>query len=179
MARTQQIRQSNPRICSYCECTGHNKATCVFRAFACSIPDPNAPAPPQSTRICSYCGCGGHDLRNCLAHLQLTQFHPEIEEITTPEGTQDIPSANVKDSPKDLIDLSGVSKRLIFKTPSPPRRVPRLPQQTKVPLKSVQMIDPEIYDEPWVWCTPVSGETRPKFNRAPLPNPPPCFLIFT
>ena len=41
------------------------------------------------------------------------------------------------------------------------------------------MIDPDIYDEPWVWCPPVSGETRPKFNRAPQPNPNKPFLIFT
>ncbi len=179
MARTKQIRQSKPRICSYCGETGHNKATCAFRIFACSIPDSTATDSPPSIRACSYCGCGGHDLRNCLAHQQLIQFQPEIEEIITPEGSHNPPHANPIISLKETMDLSSVSKCLIFNAPSPPRRVPRLPQQTNIPLKSVQMIDPEIYDEPWVWCHPVSGETRPKFNRAPLPNPNPPFLIFT
>ena len=180
MARTQQIRQSKPRICSYCECTGHNKATCVFRIFACSIlPESTAPDSPQSTRICSYCGCGGHDLRNCLAYQQLTHIHPEIEEITTPEGIPKPPQAIPVNTPREPLDLSGISKRLIFNTPSPPRRAPRVPQEPNIALKSVQMIDPDIYDEPWVWCPPVSGETRPKFNRAPQPNPNKPFLIFT
>jgi len=172
--------QSKNRLCSYCECTGHNRATCVFRLFATSFNDPSNPPLPPVIRICSYCNCSGHDLRNCLAHQQLSQFHPEIEDVSTPDN-HNIPhvkafkTQSVGESP----DLSSVSKNLTFNTPSPPRRAPRHPQQVNIAIKSIQMIDPDIYDEPWVWCPPVSGGGRPIFNRAPLPNPPSHFLIFT
>ena len=196
MARTKQIHSSKPRICSYCECTGHNRATCMFRIFSTSFGDLDT-SEPQEIRTCSYCGCGGHDLRNCLAYEQLKKLQFVIEEDSSSTNSPTTPPFY---TPRKSSDLSHISKRLIFETPprtsalcssldlsteypdlpklsvstpqKSPRRSPRIPLDTNVALKSVQMIDPDIYDEPWIWCPPISGETRPKFNRVPNPNPP-------
>lgn len=171
------------RVCSYCACSGHNKATCEVRLMACIL------IPPQETtfRSCSYCGCTGHDRRNCLAHQQLMNFFPEQENVFTPAGKDTPPprapstlgTAAAAPSGRN-IDLSSIKRSITFSTPlklsdaglKRPSRVARPLPPTHRARQVTQVIDYDIYDEPWVWA-PIGKPTTS------VVQPTPHNIIFT
>jgi len=163
------------RYCSFCGQVGHNKATCGFREISMiSLHE-------DSTRACSYCACSGHDLRNCLAHQQLISFNPENEQIKTPTTPYTPPIhfflSPFQSSPKDL---SSVKRKITFSNPlitsdtsTSRRRAPKSLPQTNRARQVTQVIDYNVYDEPWVWAPP-----RP-IHRTSVIQPPPHNIIFT
>lgn len=161
------------RNCSFCGNIGHNKATCGFREISMiSLHE-------ESTRACSYCACSGHDLRNCLAHQQLISFNPENELIKTPISASTPPTHTTPFQPTPK-DLSSVKRNITFTTPLKPsdtftsrRRAPKSLPQTNRARQVTQVIDYNVYDEPWVWAPP-----RP-IHRTSVIQPPPHNLIFT
>lgn len=163
------------RVCSYCACSGHNKATCEVRLMACIL------IPPQETtvRSCSYCGCTGHDRRNCLAHQQLMDFLPEQEMVLTPAG-KDTPPPQAPSTLTRNIDLSSIKRSITFSTPlklsdaglKRPSRVARPLPPTNRACQVTQVIDYDVYDEPWVWA-PIGKPTTS------VVQPTPHNIIFT
>jgi len=162
------------RVCSYCACSGHNKATCEVRNITCIL------IPPQKTTVrnCSYCGCAGHDRRNCLAHQQLMNFFPEQETVLTPAG-KDTPPPQAPSTLTRNIDLSSIKRSITFSTPLKlsdaglkRSRVARPLPPTNRACQVTQVIDYDIYDEPWVWA-PIGKPTTS------VVQPTPHNIIFT
>ena len=154
------------RNCSFCGHQGHNKATCDFREISMICLD------KESASTCSYCAGAGHDLRNCLAHQQLICFNPENEQIKTPP-TQSIPPTHTIPFQPTPKDLSSVKRKITFSTPlktsdtsTSRRRAPKSLPQTNRARQVTQVINYDVYDEPWVWAPP-------------RPTPPPHKIIFT
>ena len=144
------------RVCSYCACSGHNKATCEVRQITCiMLPQEEK----QIHRSCSYCGCHGHDLRNCLAHQLLGDYFPEQEEIKTPVGVE-TPPMRIPSTVGPVLSLTSIKRKLTFSTPlklsdmppPPPSRASRSLPPTNMARQITQIIDYDIYDEPWVWA---------------------------
>jgi hypothetical protein len=142
MAHTKQICASTkPRICSYCNSDdGHNKATCEVRwqLFGFLMDDPVASKP---IRECNYCACAGHDKRNCFLFLIATNMFDE-ESPKTPTAPR-------------VDDYCSVTRRLFCETPvaqTTARRTAMHPIETHRSVQVTQVIDMDIYDEPWVWA---------------------------
>lgn len=153
------------RTCSFCGQIGHNKATCEIREISMIF------LQEETTRLCSYCNITGHDLRNCLAHQHLICFHPENEVIETPKSSSPPPPAeSIKFHPTPK-DLSAVKRNITFHTPlktsdttKTSHRAPRAPIQTNSARQVTQVIDFDIYDEPWVWAPPrPSNSKKPRY----------------
>lgn len=161
------------RNCSFCGQVGHNKATCGFREISMICLD------EESTRRCSYCACSGHDMRNCLAHQQLIWFNPENEQIKTPQ-TPSIPPTHTTPFQPTPKDISSIKRRITFSTPlkmsdipTTRRRAPKILPLTNRARQVTQVIDYNVYDEPWVWAPP-----RP-IHRTSVTQPTPHNIIFT
>ena len=170
----QQPSTEMVRNCSFCGSVGHNKATCVLREISMIF------LQEESTRTCSYCACAGHDLRNCLANQQLICFNPDQEQIETPKTTS-IPSMQTPPLQPTPKDLSSIKRSITFSTPlkssdnfiTTRRRAPKSLPQTNRARQVTQVIDYNVYDEPWVWAPP-----RP-IHRKSVIQPPPHNIIFT
>ena len=168
MAPTKQIcANTKPRICSYCNSDdGHNKATCEVRwqLFGFLVNSPVASIKP--TRECNYCGCAGHDKRNCFLFMVATNAFEE-ESPKTPVAPRMSPKTPV--APR-MDDYYPVTRRLFYETPvaqTTARRTAIRPIETHRSVQVTQVIDMDIYDEPWVWA-PV----RPnKWVRQPTTSP--------
>ena len=175
------------RVCSYCACPGHNRATCEVRHLACILLVDDEPV----SRNCSYCGCSGHDKRNCLAYNQLTQFLPEQEVVTTPLGCLRPPAPPTGGHGPIPVDLASIRREINFNTAlkmsdrlnHTHKQVTRVPKQiasTNIARRFTQIIDFDVYDEPWVWA-PIPRDTTSvtRFTANTEPQPVPQNIIFT
>lgn len=164
------------RNCSYCGGIGHNKATCEVRSLTCIF---IASDETEKSRACSYCGSHGHDLRNCLAHKQLYQFILENETVSTPALNISVPRRPPHSKTPTHHDIDSVKRTIQFNTPlklsdcDKPRSIRRSLPQTNRARQVTQVIDYNIYDEPWVWAPP-----KPIHNTSII-QPTPHNIIFT
>jgi len=162
------------RNCSYCGVIGHNKATCEVRSLTCILITPDE---TEKSRACSYCGSHGHDLRNCLAHIQLSQFILENETVSTPTQNILVPQPLAHSKTPTYHDIDSVKRTIQFNTPlklsDNHRSIRRSLPPTNRARQVTQVIDYNIYDEPWVWAPP-----KPIHNTSII-QPTPHNIIFT
>ena len=174
----------NMTICSFCNMAGHNKRTCSFHEMstclideACGVPDHTV---SKRKYACSHCNAVGHNSRSCGL-----RGDPMLETGTMPGFTWEWWSKSSTPEIKKIkktrrcaccgdtghnVRTCGLKHMSISPFPlATPVIVPRKARIPGTPNRGVQVtqvIDYDIYDEPWVWA-PI----RPVNRRLTLSSP--------
>ena len=118
------------RSCSMCGSTTHNIRTCAaFELLQCLLPQDLPPVEVEEKRklVCSNCGQCGHNKRTC-------SMVPVAVPVAVPVPVVCVPCVHVPQVDEVV------------------KRKPRSPQCTNRAVQVTQVIDFEIFDEPWVWA---------------------------
>jgi hypothetical protein len=162
--------------CSFCKTSGHNKRTCSLLPLVCTT----TPAEVKVKRkyTCSHCNVVGHNSRSC--GLKTGSM---LETGTMPGFTWDWWSKSKSPAPEKIkkthrcagcgdtghnIRTCGLKHMSISPfIPVISSRKARTPDTPNRGVQVTQVIDLDIYDEPWVWA-PI----RPVNRRLTLSSPP-------
>jgi hypothetical protein len=181
-------------ICSFCNVPGHNKRTCAFfEMSACLIgeqycvPVPSSPPVAKRKYTCSHCNGVGHNSRSCglkgpsmLETGTMPGFTwdwwsksstPEVNKIKKVKKTNRCASCGDMGHNARTCTLKHMS---ISPAPTTPRNIPRKARIPDTPNRGVQVtqvVDFDIYDEPWVWAPVRPVNRRLTLSSSPLVLP--------
>ena len=157
--------------CSFCKTSGHNKRTCSLLPLVCTTP---AEVKVKRKYTCSHCNVVGHNSRSC--GLKVGSM---LETGTMPGFTWNWWSKSKSPAPEKIkkknrcaccgdtghntrtCSLERMSISPLIPAPAPPAplatpvissRKARTPDTPNRGVQVTQMIDFDIYDEPWVWA---------------------------
>jgi hypothetical protein len=166
--------------CSFCKTAGHNKRTCTLLPLV----GKTAPGAVKVKRkyTCSHCNVVGHNSRSCGL-----KSGSMLETGTMPGFTWDWWSKSKSPAPEKIkktrrcaccgdtghnVRTCGL-KRMSISPPATPAtpmigsRKARIPNTPNRGVQVTQVVDLDIYDEPWVWA-PI----RPVNRRLTLSSEP-------
>lgn len=161
--------------CSNCNTTGHNKRTCSLVTDITGVVNEKT---VKRTYTCSHCNGVGHNARTCGL-----KYDRSLESGTLPGFTWDwwtaVPSPKKTKKAKQIRQCAccgeiGHNVRTCtllqplhsHRTPIQQigakfdERKPRMPDTPNRGVQVTQIIDFDIYDEPWVWA-PIRPINRP------------------
>ena len=170
MTRIGQKIGRKATTCSFCGIQGHNKRTCAAAEISlCLISnEPNEPIIKRKYN-CSNCGGNGHNSRGCglvydrtLESGTMPGFSwtwwsggPEEKKIKAGRHCKACGESghNVRTCPV-MQGMLGMCQpcQPCQPTPPPAPRKAKIPQAPNRGVQVTQIVDFNVYDEPWVWA---------------------------
>jgi len=183
-------------VCSFCNATGHNKRTCFLHEMStCLIDDTYCPpvTEPKRKYSCSHCNGVGHNSRTCglkgPSMLETGTMPGFTWDWWSKSSTPEIKKVKKNNRCACCGDTGHNSRTCSLKhmsisttpatpvtpvTPVMPRNIPRKARIPDTPNRGVQVtqvIDFDVYDEPWVWAPVRPVKRRLTLSSSPLVLP--------
>jgi hypothetical protein len=156
--------------CSLCKTAGHNKQTCSLRRL---ITVPSA-VKVKRKYTCSHCNVVGHNSRSCGLKSGSMLETGTMPGFTWEWWSKSPAPEKIKKTRRCACcgDTGHNVRTCTLATPTPIHHVigsrkARIPDTPNRGVQVTQVIDLDIYDEPWVWA-PI----RPVNRRLTLSSPP-------